>query len=684
MHRVFPLAGVSLIALSSAALAQDAAISQNPGTIVLDPITLVADGQENIEATGGVVVSQSDLEAIAPTDISDVFSRDSAVSVSAGGGPSKRVHVFGIEQSNLAVSVDGVPQFGDNWHHSGSNVIDPALLKRVTVDAGTAPADAGFGAGAGAIRYETVDAYDLLTDGRKQGGRVGLSYGSNGRGLSANIAGYGVYEGFDWFAMLHTAQGDNYDNGNGEEIFGSETAVSGGLLKLGYEFETHRVELNYEHTEDDADRFAKMNFDLLREDGAVYPLKVTRDTFSLRYTSTAPTANWDPEALIYINRNEYDRPNYIENGTNGDMNMQAEGFGGVLKNRFDMGPGTITAGVDFSYDDYTIDNYETGAIIGRDGNPTGEDYVQIHNLETAQIGTFVQGRFEFSNGFDVSTGLRLDHSRFTDWNGQKFTDSGASVNGTVSYEFTPGYEIFAGASRTWLGYDIGEYGYLHARGSNTKTEPDFEASTSENYKIGFNASQENWTGNITFFDTRIDNLPNDYYYDTADGREILNFDNDDKEYRSKGVTLQGNYSWGSGRVGASITAAKLTADGEKILPDGGDLVPVGEVASIYVDQEFSQYNLKLGGNVEIANKITGDYLTEAGFDEPSGYGIVNAYAEWRPEQYENIAVQLNVDNLFDKNYYERSSYVENDLRGGGIDPIYAPGRTVSLGVKMDF
>ena len=55
------------------------------------------------------------------------------------------------------------------------------------------------------MRYETLGARDLLTDGRTKGGRVGLSYGTNGRGVSANLAGYGVHEGFDWFATVERA-----------------------------------------------------------------------------------------------------------------------------------------------------------------------------------------------------------------------------------------------------------------------------------------------------------------------------------------------------------------------------------------------------------------------------------------------------------------------------------------------
>lgn len=656
--RLFPLAGVSLLALSSALSAQDVPTASETGTIVLPPITLVANGQEQVEATGGVEITPEDLQALQPADVSELFARDSSITVSGGAGQSKRIHVFGLEQSNLAVSVDGVRQFGNNWHHSGSNVIDPAFLKTVTVEAGAAAADAGFGAAAGAVRYETVGARDLLTDGRTQGGRASLSYGSNGRGVSSSLAGYGVYDGFDWFVMVHAARGDNYENGSGVEAPGSETSTTGALLKTGYEFEGHRIELSYEYGKDDADRLARMNLQI-GDLTDVYPLKVTRNTLSLRYTEVAPTDMWDPEALFYVTRNDYWRPNFVVGGFGGDMDMEAQGVGGVLKNTYRVGPGAITTGVDFSYDDYRIDNY-------------GDTDMRIHTLETAQVGAFVQGRFEFANGIDLSTGARIDHHRFTDWNGVRKTDSGASVNGTISYEFAPGYEVFAGASSTWMGYDIGEYGYLHARDSSIVTASDFEPATAKNYKLGLNATQSNWTGNLTFFDTRLKNLANAYF---------PNLDNTG-EYRSRGFTVQGNYSWGSGRVGASLTKADVTQDGEKALPNGGEVMPIGTVAALYIDQELPQYNLKVGGTLEWAGKLSGDYLTNAGFSDHDSYAVVNTYAEWRPENYKNVVVRLGIDNLFDKTYYERSSYVQFSPRS--VNPIYAPGRTVTLGVTMDF
>ncbi|WP_449041510.1 TonB-dependent receptor domain-containing protein [Paracoccus sp. (in: a-proteobacteria)] len=659
IHRLLPLAGVSTLALvQSAALAQEPAAS---APIVLAPITLVADGEENIEATGGVVVTREDIEALQPADPSELFARESAVTVSGGAGPSKRIHVFGMEQSNLAVTVDGVPQFGNGWHHTGSNVIDPAFLKSVEIEAGAAAADAGFAASAGALRYETLGARDMLTDGRSTGGRAALSYGSNGRGVAGSLAGYGVYEGFDYFAMIHAADGDNYENGDGYEILGSKPAAEGALLKLGYEFDSHRIELAYEFNRDEADRVAKMNMDLGAGDATPFPLKVTRSTLSLKYTTTAPTDVWDPVALLYVGRSEYWRPNhYPAPRTNGDMILDAQTIGGVLKNTFTLEQGTITAGVDWSYDDYRVDNYG-------DRGPA----FAVRTLETMQLGAFVQGRFEFDNGIDLSTGLRFDHQRFTDWNGERHTDSGASVNGTVSYEFAEGYEVFAGASRTWSGYDIGQYAYLHARDAIVVAD-DFEPATARNVKAGLNASQGNWTGNITFFDTRLKNLANDYVPSLANTAE----------YRSKGYTLQGNYSWGLGRVGASFTDADVTQNGVNVLPAGGTVVPVGKLATLFVDQEIPQYNLKVGGTIEWSGKLSTEEMQAAGFEDHNSYTVVNVYGEWRPQNYQNVAVHLNVDNLLDETYYERSSYVQGGPRDVG--PLYAPGRTVTLGVKMDF
>ena len=126
----------------------------------------------------------------------------------------------------------------------------------------------------------------------------------------------------------------------------------------------------------------------------------------------------------------------------------------------------------------------------------------------------------------------------------------------------------------------------------------------------------------------------------------------------------------------------MTQGGEDRLPNGGTAVPGGQVAPLSVDQEIAQYNAKVGATVEWANKLSGDYLTEAGFSDAPSYTVLNLYGEWRPQNYENVVVHLGIDNVFDRTYSERSSYVQFDARG--VQPLYAPGRTVTLGLTMDF
>ncbi len=160
----------------------------------------------------------------------------------------------------------------------------------------------------------------------------------------------------------------------------------------------------------------------------------------------------------------------------------------VIATRAATSPSTVTAGIDWQNDDYRVDNYGD--------HPAAR--TRPFNVNTAQIGAFVQGRVEFANGIDLSTGMRLDRHRFEGWNDNSFSDSGASANATVSYEFLPGYEVFAGASNTWLGYDIGEYGLLHARDDTFTADPDFDAAKARNCKIGPSVNQGYWTGNVTY------------------------------------------------------------------------------------------------------------------------------------------------------------------------------------------
>lgn len=79
---------------------------------------------------------------------------------------------------------------------------------------------------------------------------------------------------------------------------------------------------------------------------------------------------------------------------------------------------------------------------------------------------------------------------------------------TPYYQFRPGSEDFAGASRTFMGYDIAEYGYLPGRADGFVTDPDFAASSARNVTGGFNADTGPWQFGVTYFDTHTTSCRN--------------------------------------------------------------------------------------------------------------------------------------------------------------------------------
>ena len=152
-----PLAALML----GTALAPLPALSQ---PILLDEITLTAEG----EAPARIAPSAEQIEDARTGTIEDVFRAEPSVTVSSGIAIAERVFVNGIDEQQLSVSVDGAAQNNRMFHHTGTNMIDPGLLKAARVDPGVAPADAGFAALGGSIAYETKSAIDMLEDGRDE------------------------------------------------------------------------------------------------------------------------------------------------------------------------------------------------------------------------------------------------------------------------------------------------------------------------------------------------------------------------------------------------------------------------------------------------------------------------------------------------------------------------------------
>ncbi|MCJ7873565.1 TonB-dependent receptor plug domain-containing protein [Phaeobacter sp. J2-8] len=138
------LAGTTIVGFSSATVvsAEDAFL----GTIVLAPpqFNPISAGEEGLSdlATGEVDVTSAGIALSNPADLSELFVAEPTIAVGSSIPMSQKVYVQGIEENNLAISIDGARQNNKIFHHNTTTLIDPALLKAVRIDPGVAPADA--------------------------------------------------------------------------------------------------------------------------------------------------------------------------------------------------------------------------------------------------------------------------------------------------------------------------------------------------------------------------------------------------------------------------------------------------------------------------------------------------------------------------------------------------------------
>jgi hemoglobin/transferrin/lactoferrin receptor protein len=117
----------------------------------------------------------------------------------------------------------------------------------------------------------------------------------------------------------------------------------------------------------------------------------------------------------------------------------------------------------------------------------------------------------------------------------------------------------------------------------------------------------------------------------------------------------------------------VKVDGKDADSDLGNYLatPVGDIFTLTAQHTFRDWNLTIGGDLEYAPQ----YKT---YDE---YKVVNLFAEWKPEQWENFSFRAELRNVFDENYSNRATYGQEF---GNVTPLYEPGRSFLLTAKATF
>ncbi|MGJ8534257.1 MAG: TonB-dependent receptor domain-containing protein [Alphaproteobacteria bacterium] len=646
----FLACSVSLISLTSYAQAQE--------TVELNRIIIGAsDGDEN-----SVEVSDQDLVRINPTDLQDLFIAEPTIAVGSSLPVSQKIYVNGVEETNLAVSIDGSRQNNKLFHHSATTLIDPSLLKAVSIDPGVAPADAGPGALAGSIQYETKDAKDLLLDGQMLGGFTIGEYSTNGNVFTTSNSLYGQKDGFEFLGFAKYAKGDWQKDGDGNDITGSGTELLSTLGKIAYESESgDRFELSYERVNDDEMRPYRANIGLVTV-GRPVPLTrnydFTRQNLVFTYTNEMPTDLWDPTFQIAYSATNLDIEEDAENtyGTTDSIN-------GKIENRFSVAKGSITTGLDFYSDSANLD-YQDLSDPSNDIDETER---------SSNVGVYFQIRLDLTDRLRTSLGARADYQRFEGID--DYYDGNAGVSGNISGEFDINEHLTASAgySHVFAGIPLAE-NFLYS--PLWDYSDGIETVTSDNFYAGLSARYGDFKVDGKVFHTTINNARTPSY----SGGPSLN-----KDLQTQGVEVAIGYNWASGFARVAYTHIDTEIDGNPADSYTGQYLttPIGDIFGFEIAHTFTDYGVTIGGNGQVVLEEKDTYDSDTGDRaEPlPAYEVFNAFLEYTPVQKSNLTFRAAVNNIFDETYASRATYGQEYAT---VESLNEPGRTLKLSVKASF
>ncbi|MBD9416874.1 TonB-dependent receptor [Pseudomonas sp. PDM16] len=634
-------------ALLAAGLAQAAEVEDPALALEAVEISGQTDRAETVEV--------EQLEHFQANDLQDVFESNPEVTVGGGAGVAQKLYLRGMEDTLLNISIDGAQQAGQTFHHTGRIGIEPELLKRAEVQAGTGDATAGPGALGGSIRFVTKDPDDLLREGEQAGALLKSGYFSNGEGYKTSASVFGRFNE-DWSALAVGSYQDqnDYENGDNDDVFGTGARQKLGYAKLvGKLSEEQTLRLSYEQRHDDGERTQRPQW-IVSGFNPLYPLSTERETWTLNYAfQSKDNPLLDAELTAYHTETELEQDGRfgLYYGT-----TRSDGFD--LRNTSHIGNHSLTYGVDYRDDKGTLGPAGDRSLDSETGNVTG---------------LYLQDAYQVTERLLLGAGLRYDRYELDDRDEQSFDDDGVSPNLSLRYQLTSELALLAGYAEALRGPQVRDAFKLDSSGN----DPDLKAEKAKTSEVGAEYRLGGLELSAKGYVTRIEDAIADPL-----GRPNLYVNVGD--LKSKGVLLQSAYHWQRLSVGLSYHHNDARVDGERlnVYEYNGLGTSIGDTWTTFADYRMND-NLSFGWQGRFVQAIDGLDTGVGEVDKP-GYGVHDLYAEWQPMQDDRLALTLTLKNVFDKTYLDHASNedFEHITDYEGVRGADEPGRELRLGVAL--
>lgn len=712
-----PFFRLSLLSLALSAGFAHAA--ENNAKVVLDTVTVKGDRQGSKIRTNIVTLQQKD-ESTA-TDMRELLKEEPSIDFGGGNGTSQHMTLRGMGQNSVDIKVDNAYSDSQILYHQGRFIVDPALVKVVSVQKGAGSASAGIGATNGAIIAKTVDAQDLLKGLDKNWGvRLNSGFASN-EGVSYGASVFGKEGNFDGLFSYNRNDEKDYEAGKGfRNSNGGKTVPYSALdkrsylAKIGTSFGDgdHRIVLSHMKDQHRGIRTVREEFTVGGDDSRI---NIKRQAPAYRETTQSNTnLAYTGKDLGFVEK--LDANAYVLEKKRYSADDKGSGYAGNVE-----GPNhtrITTRGMNFNFDSRLAEqtllkygiNYRHQEIkpqaflngkfeiskkkpdptnpkneIPKTADEIAEDQknmdlvhsYKLSNPTKTDAGVYVEAIHDIGD-FTLTGGLRYDLFKVKTHDGK--TVSNSSLNPSFGVIWQPHEHWSFSASHNYASRSPRLYDALQTHGKRgiISIADGTKAERARNTEIGFNYNDGTFAANGSYFwQTIKDALANPQNrHDSVAVRETVNAG----YIKNHGYELGASYRTGglTAKVGVSHSKPRIyDTHKDNLLSSNPEFaVQTGRTWTASLAYRFQNPNLELGWRGRYLQKASGSVLVrDKGEVKRKGFGVNDVFANWKPLGKDTLNVNFAVNNVFNKFYYPHSQ------RGETLPGV---GRDVRLGVNYKF
>ena len=641
----------------------------------LEEVTVTGDRQGMKIQTN--VVTMHEMDESTETDLRGLLEKEPAIDFGGGNGTSQFLTIRGMGQNSVDIKADNAYSDSQILYHQGRFIVDPALLKSVSVQKGAGSASAGIGATNGAIIAKTVDGLDLLKGLDKNWGvRLNGGYSSNdGHTYGASV--FGRAGNFDGLFSYSRNDENNYKPGKGyTNIDGGDTVPYSALdkrsylAKLGASFGDHRFVLSRMQDQHRGNR-------LVREEFTVSDGRLTLARQAPAYRETTLENNnfeWTAQDLGFVDKLTANA--YLMKNKRYSADDSGNGYAGNVAGPTET---TITTkganvGLDSRIGGHTLLKYGVN-YRHQEIEPHTFFLRNLSNPKKIDSGVYVEAINDIGD-FTLTTGLRYDHFNLKAMDGKSASDG--RFNPSFGLIWQPLDTLSFSASHNYASRSPRLYDALmsHGRRGITSIAEGTKAERARSTEIGFNYNNGAFAANGSYFwQTINDAVAGPQRRHDADGTvisgqgEIVNAG----YIKNRGYELGASYRTGGlvTKIGVAHSKPRIyDTHPENLLSANPEFaVQIGRTWTASVAYRFDKPDLEIGWQNRTVEKGQGSVLVrELGTTvvERKGYNVNDIFANWKPLGKDTLNVNFAINNIFNKFYYPHSQRADT-LPGVGRD-----------------